>query len=117
MTPPGTGRFTLATGALVTRSPLAIAARPGPSTAWRVERAFKTAGLPPYDPHTMRHTFASIADHQDVPYRTIADIMGHHDVTTFQRIYRHRLCPVITDPGDLMDGIWGEDRQARTIFP
>lgn len=39
----------------------------------------------------------------------IADIMGHRDVTTFRRIYRHRLRPVITDPGDFMDGIWGDD--------
>ena len=44
-----------------------------------------------------------------VPHHTIADIMGHRDVTTFQRICRHRLRPVITGPGDVMDGIWGED--------
>ena len=57
----------------------------------------------------MRHTFASIADDQDVPHRKIADMMGHRDITTFQRVYRHKPRPVVTDTGDLMDRIWGED--------
>jgi integrase len=44
-----------------------------------------------------------------VPHRKIADMMGHRDVTTFQRVYRHKLRPVVTDTADLMDGIWGDD--------
>jgi len=77
--------------------------------AWRVERAFKAAGLPTYDAYTLRHTFASIMDDQSVPHRTIADMMGHQDITTFERVYRHRLRPVITDTGDAMDEVWGSD--------
>ena len=67
------------------------------------------ARAPCPDPHTMRHTFASIADDHDVPHRKIADMIGHRDFTTFQRVYRHKLRPGVTDTGDLMDGIWGED--------
>jgi integrase len=43
-----------------------------------------------------------------VSHRKIADMMGHANVVTFQRIYRHLLRPVITDTSDLMDGIWGD---------
>ena len=71
--------------------------------AWRVGQVFKAAGLPAPDPHTMRH---SIADDQDVPHRKIADMMGHRDITTFQRVYRHNLRPVVTVTADLMDRIW-----------
>lgn len=73
--------------------------------SWRVGQAFKAAGLPPYDPYTMRHTFASIADDRGVPHRKIADAMGHRDITTFQRVYRHKLRPEVTG----MDDIWGDD--------
>jgi integrase len=75
--------------------------------AWRVGQVFKAAGLSVRDPYAMRHTFASIADDADIPHRKIADMMGHRDVTTFQRVYRHKLKPEVTDAADLMDGIWG----------
>jgi integrase len=52
---------------------------------------------------------ASTADDQDVPHRKIAEMMDHRDITTFQRVYRHKLRPVDTDAADLMDRIWGED--------
>ncbi len=55
----------------------------------------------------MRHTFASIMDHEGVEHRKIADMMGHRNVTTFQRIYRHRLNPEVTEMADLMDDIFG----------
>jgi integrase len=76
---------------------------------WRVGQVFKAAGLPAHDPYTMRHTFASIADDQGIPHRKIADMMGHRDITTFQRVYRHKLRPEVTDTADLMDGIWGDE--------
>jgi hypothetical protein len=33
--------------------------------------------------------------------------MGHANMTTFQRIYRHRLRPVVTETAGIMDDIWG----------
>jgi site-specific recombinase XerD len=56
----------------------------------------------------MRHTFASIMDHKGVEHRVIADLMGHKNITKFQRIYRHRLNPVVAETSDLMDDIWGD---------
>lgn len=52
----------------------------------------------------MRHTFASIMDDKGVKHQTIADWMGHKNVTTFQRIYRHQLRPVVVQVED----IWGD---------
>lgn len=77
--------------------------------AWPVEQVFEGAGLPPYDAYTMRHAFASIADDRGIEPRKIADMRGHANVMTFQRIYRHLLRPVITDTSELMDGIWDSD--------
>ena len=42
----------------------------------------------------MRHTFASVMDDRGVEHQTIADLMGHKNVKTFETIYRHRLRPV-----------------------
>jgi integrase len=55
----------------------------------------------------MRHTFASIMDHKGVEHRIIADMMGHKNVTMFQRIYRHRPNLVVTETAALMNNIWG----------
>lgn len=74
---------------------------------WRTGKVFRAAGLDLADPYVMRHTFASIMDHQGVEHRKIADMMGHKDVTTFQRVYRHRLSPEVTETAELLDGIWG----------
>ncbi|HEX6523776.1 MAG TPA: tyrosine-type recombinase/integrase [Streptosporangiaceae bacterium] len=42
----------------------------------------------------MRHTFALIMDDRGLEDQLIADLLGHKNVTTFQRIYRHRLRPL-----------------------
>jgi integrase len=76
---------------------------------WRVGKVLRAYGLDIEDPYVMRHTFASIADDQGVDHQKIADMMGHRDKTTFERIYRHRLSPEITETADLMDGIRGDD--------
>lgn len=77
--------------------------------AWRVGKVFRQAGLPHRDPYIMRHTFASIMDDKGVEHRTIADLMGHKNLVTFQRIYRHRLHPVVNQTAGLMDDIWGTE--------
>ena len=76
--------------------------------SWRTGVVFRDAGFPQLeDSCVMRHTFASIMDHKGVEHRIIADMMGHKNVTTFQRIYRHRLNPVVTETATLMNDIWG----------
>ena len=60
-------------------------------------------------PYSVRHTFASLMDDMGVARQIIADMMGHRDVTTFERAYRHRLNPQVTETGDIMDQLWGGD--------
>jgi integrase len=62
---------------------------------WRVKVVFREAGLDHEDPYIMRHTFASLMDDAGMDHQEIADTMGHRDVTTFDRLYRHRLKPEI----------------------
>jgi len=76
--------------------------------SWRTGVVFRDAGFPQLeDSCVMRHTFASIMDHKDVEHRIIADMMGHKNVTMFQRIYRHRPNLVVTETAALMNNIWG----------
>lgn len=77
--------------------------------SWRTGVVFRDAGFPQLeDSCVMRHTFASIMDHKGVEHRIIADMMGHKNVPTFQRIYRHRLNLVVTETAALMNNIWGD---------
>lgn len=70
--------------------------------SWRVGKVFRDTGFPHLqDAYVMRHTFASIMDDKGVKHQTIADWMGHKNVTTFQRIYRHRLRPVVAQVEDI----------------
>ena len=52
-------------------------------------RACKKAGLEGVTPHTLRHTVASWARQQGVPFEDIADYLGHEDLRTTARIYAH----------------------------
>ena len=71
----------------------------GRALSWRTGVVFRDAGFPHLeDSCVMRHTFASIMDHKGAEHRIIADMMGHKNVPTFQRIYRHRLNLVVTRP-------------------
>ena len=74
---------------------------------WRVEVVFRDAGLGQLDVYCMRHTFASVMDDRGVEHQTIADLMGHKNVKTFETIYRHRLRPVRVARPNLMNNIWG----------
>jgi integrase len=79
---------------------------------WRCEVVFRDAGLGQLDAYCMRHTFASIMDARGVREQTIADLMGHGNVTTFKKIYRHRLHPVVAEAAGIMNDIWGNGAAA-----
>lgn len=56
-------------------------------------RIVKRAGLDRgVHPHTLRHTYASLALKADVPITTLAATLGH-DVQTLMAIYSHHLPP------------------------
>ena len=44
--------------------------------------------------------------------QTTADLMGHGNVTTFKKIYRHRLNPVVAEAAGIMNDIWGNGAAA-----
>lgn len=46
--------------------------------------------------YELRHSCASLLDHQGVPVREIIDQLGHRDDQMFFRHYRHRLAPTVT---------------------
>jgi integrase len=74
---------------------------------WRVKKTFKAAGLTVTDPYAMRHTFASLMDYAGETHQTIADMMGHRNVTTFEVVYRHNLRPVVKGTRSALAGIVG----------
>lgn len=48
----------------------------------------KAAGVSPHPPHSLRHTYASLALDAGVPVQDVARQLGH-TVTTLQRVYAH----------------------------
>jgi integrase len=74
---------------------------------WRVKKAYRAAGLKITDPYSMRHTFASLMDYAGETHQTIADMMGHRNVTTFEVVYRHNLRPVVKGTRSALAGIVG----------
>jgi hypothetical protein len=53
-------------------------------------------------------------DYAGVDHQTIADMMGHRDVTTFGVTYRHNLRPVVKGTRSALAGIaW----RARLLSP
>jgi integrase len=51
--------------------------------------AAKTAGLPGFRPHDLRHTFASVALAARVPVTDVARWLGHRKIDTTYRTYSH----------------------------
>lgn len=53
----------------------------------------KHAGVTPYPPHALRHTFASLALDADppVPIQDISRALGHSSISTTQDVYSHYL--------------------------
>lgn len=54
-----------------------------------VNRSCRNAGLPEIGAHGLRHTFASLCFHLDVPAKICAQLGGWHDTRTVERIYTH----------------------------
>ena len=68
-------------GAVVTGNPLTI---------WKkINRICKSAGLPEVGIHGLRHSFASLAYHLQVPEKIVMEIGGWSDNQTMRKIYTH----------------------------
>jgi integrase len=59
----------------------------------------------------MRHTFASIMDHNKVRHQDIADMMGHANLATFYTVYRHMLYPEVNQTAETMNAVFGRRKK------
>ena len=53
------------------------------------ERILKTAGVPHYKFHTIRHTFATRAIENNMPVKVVSQILGHSSVQLTMDLYCH----------------------------
>ena len=87
--------------------------------AWA--RIAKAAGLPPeVTPHTLRHSFASVAADLDYSDLTIGTLLGHSKVTVTSR-YAHHADAVLLQAADQVAGrvdeFLGEAKPAADVVP
>jgi integrase len=60
--------------------------RPTYNRAWRTAAA--AAGLPTtFTPHTLRHTYASVALHQGIPITEVSRFLGHQSIEITHQVY------------------------------
>ena len=77
----------------------------------RVNRAIKklstdTLGAP-WTPHQMRHTAASLLLAQNVPLKTVSEMLGHSSIRVTADVYGHLLEPARTEAADAMtEALW-----------
>lgn len=70
----------------------------------QVQKVATKAGLPgSWTPRELRHTFTSLISEAGAPVELIADLLGHKDLATTWKVYRHQLRPVITTGAELLD--------------
>jgi hypothetical protein len=49
-----------------------------------------------------------------VPLETIADLVGHAGTAVTEKVYRHRLRPVITRGAETMNTVFGRSRRGQS---
>ncbi|MDA1362493.1 site-specific integrase [Glycomyces luteolus] len=75
----------------------------------QVQKVATKAGLPgSWTPRELRHTFTSLLSEAGAPVELIADLLGHKDLATTWKVYRHQLRPVITAGAELLDKATGQ---------
>lgn len=62
----------------------------------------------PASPHVMRHTAASLLLAQNVPLKTVSEMLGHSSIRVTADVYGHLLEPARTEAADAMtEALWG----------
>lgn len=59
-----------------------------------------------WTPRELRHTFVSLMSDHGLNIEKIADMVGHSSTSTTQKVYRHRLRPVVVGGAEAMDTIF-----------
>ncbi|GAA0273938.1 hypothetical protein GCM10009527_083020 [Actinomadura nitritigenes] len=63
-----------------------------------------------WTPRELRHSFVSITSDSGVPLEAIADLVRHAGTAVTEKVYQHRLRPVITQGTEAMNTIFGRSR-------
>jgi integrase len=76
-----------------------------------VERGFDRlcakAGIGHWQLRELRHTYVSQLSHAGIDIEVISDAVGHKNSTITRTVYARGIADVITQPGDVMDRIYG----------
>jgi integrase len=68
-------------------------------------RVLKKAGIPRQGFHNLRHSCASLLLSQNVPPRTLMDILGHNNISLTMNTYAHVIPGMLRDAANLMDSV------------
>ena len=68
-------------------------------------RVLKKAGIPRQGFHNLRHSCASLLLSQNVPPRTLMDILGHSNISLTMNTYAHVMPGMLRDAANLMDSV------------
>lgn len=77
----------------------------------RINTVCRHAGIPEVGVHGLRHSFASLAYHLNVPYKVAMQIGGWSDDATMQRIYTHIGRQEVTNAAASMTSFFSEQKE------
>lgn len=75
-----------------------------------VKKLTADAGLGAWTPHELRHSAASLLLAQNVPLKTVSEMLGHSSIRITADVYGHLLEPARTEASDAMESaLWGQN--------
>ena len=63
----------------------------------RIAQFIAAQGLPPISLHGLRHSFASVANSQNVPMFSISKALGHSSTSVTSAVYMHLFDDAVAD--------------------
>jgi integrase len=84
-----------------------------------LRRALKLVpGLEPKDwtPRELRHSFVSLLSDAGVPVEMISQLVGHRGTSVTEIVYRHQIRPVIQTGATVMDELFGQAGDGRSLL-
>ena len=77
----------------------------------RIAQFIAEQGLPPISLHGLRHSFASVANSQNVPMFSISKALGHSSTSVTSAVYMHLFDDAVADVvSQVASAITGKER-------